>query len=150
MNIFGQCLDNFNTDSMRSILLTAFFLVSVTSYSQISKSRGLPESRVSARVYLNGVEQHERISKSDLAKYDLIIRLSDASYKVEGFTVAYNCHSGALFDVAIRDYLGDKIKAGDRFMMGTWVGDALEIFGFVLEHKGKKYTSADRVFWVVE
>lgn len=135
---------------MRLILLTIFLLSTFTSYSQASKSRGLPKTTIKIKVYLNGVEQQGHISKSEFAKYDLVIRLSDPYYKVQGFTAAYDCPSRALFDVATKDYSGHIIKAGDKFLMASLIGDTLEIIGLILEYKGKKYTCDGRFFRMVD
>ena len=102
-------------------------------------------------VVLSGKAQFEKISKSDLLKHELQIKLSDPSFKIIGFLASYDCHSRSIsFDINIKEYQGNKIKINDSFIKYIWVGDYLEFSCINIEKNGKRFIVPEIYFKVTD
>lgn len=136
---------------MKQLLGIALFLISIACTAQGKNTfDGLQTTRIPVKVVVNGKIRGDFISKGDLLKYDLHLQVEDPTFKLTGFTASFDCHSRLLVDISVREYKGNTIKAGDNFIKQVWVGDDLELYCFVLEHKGHKFTTQAIVLKVTD
>ena len=132
-------------------ILPLIILFSLPAYPQPKiECRGLRPSNQNISIAINGEKQKENISKKDLV-HGLSVLFADTSYKVIGFIVAYDCHSGSMImDIHERTFYGNNIKANDPFLNGVWEGDMLVIECINLSKKGVKYIGEPKTFLVTD
>ena len=133
-----------------SIILLSLFLSNALIENCQAQCSGLDKVSESLTIYLGGKLQGQTISKTDLTKNELEIRIENSDYKIIAFTICYDCHSGISYDINCKDYSDTVIKPGDNFIKGVLKKDTLTFECIVLVKGGKKMTTTGIALTVTE
>ena len=111
--------------------------------------QSLPKGNRSPLFIVGNLPQANTISISWLIqnKFECLLQLQGA--RLEQFTVSYNCHSRALFDLSERTFQGSRIPAGNHFLEYVWAGDTLVVDCIVAKKKGTLFVAAPIILHVV-
>jgi hypothetical protein len=131
----------------RTSIIATLILLILTGHSQGKKEKntlvcnGPQKLGLTVFVSIDGINQIERMKKSDILKSGFIVSINDPSFKIIGFKVFYDpiYNYQTLFDLGEKDISGNKVMPTQSFIQGVKVGGLLSVSCVNVEKNGKRF-----------